>query len=139
MIGGRQYNSPLRQKSKPNELLQLIGSPSESAEKAGEGQVLQGLPQEPPKGQECASHQEMLGHFHAQQAQPAPGQLKQAQHGHGQQAQVSDLQQPWAGTGAQPEGPQHAGNPGSQAASMQAADEQAGTASSNPLSVQQQR
>lgn len=126
--GSRQYNSPLRLDSEPSQLLRLIGEDSgtHNSEEAARAE------------EENASHQTMLGHFQRQQSKLPQGQMQSPQQGHSQVPQGS-MQQPQDGVSEQPEAPQHASNPGSQAASMLRTDQQLGAQGDSAASVQQQR
>lgn len=130
--GTRQYNSPLRLDSEPSQLLRLIreDSGTHNSEEAVRAE------------EQSASHQSMLGYFHQQQSKLPQGQLQAPQQGQPQSAQGS-MQLPQEGISIQPltqaEAPQHASNPGLQAASMCRTDQQLGAQGSSAASVQQQR
>ena len=124
----RQYNSHLRLASEPSQLLRLIGEDSgtHNSEEAVRAE------------EENASYQTMLGHFQRQQSTLPQGQMQSPQQGHSQVPQGS-MQQAQDGVSEQPEPPQHASNPGSQAASMHRTDQQLGAQGNSAASVQQQR
>ena len=124
-----QYNSPLHLDTEPGQLARLIGE--DSGTHKSEPAVL--------AEEQTASHQTMLGHFHQQQSKLPSGQLQPAQQGHSQGSMLQPQEGLSKQPSTQPEAPQHASNPGSQAASMHRTDQQLAAQGSSAVSVQQQR
>lgn len=136
--GHRQYNSPLRLQSSPSQLQQLIGDPSSTTSNPEHALG---------DAQHSASHQDMLQHFQQRQLQSGQVQLQEPRQGQVERPQGSlqgtnqqgTPEEPLADAGAQPEGPQHVSNPGSQAASLLNTKQRLGAEGSSLTSVQRQR